>query len=130
MVPGVCHEGRGVEALGVKAGVPVHGLLDRNGDNGGDKGQKARRGLRLSACAYGFNGTPADQKARHGQHHGQDDRRHALEALVPVGVFPVRGLDGELDADDDDEAAQDIGRRVHRVADHGAGMGQDAREQF
>ena len=36
----------------------------------------------------------------------------------------------ELDPDDDNEAAEHIGGRVHGVADHGSGMGQDARQQF
>lgn len=41
VMPGVRHEGGGVDFIGSLAGVPEHPLLDHNGHNGGDECQRA-----------------------------------------------------------------------------------------
>ena len=107
-------------------GIPVHDLLHRDGHQRRDERGKTRHGLSPAAGADHVHRPPADQNAGHRKQDSENDRRHALKALMSVGVFPIRCAAGELHADDDDEAAEHIRGRVHCVADHGPGVGQNA----
>ncbi len=107
-MPGIGHQRGGIEALGVMAGIPVHGLLAGDGNHRRNERQQAgdRGGLRARADVFHRPGT--DQQTGDGEHYGQDDRRDAFKALVPVGVVAVGLPGGELHANDDDEAAQHV----------------------
>ena len=131
VVPGIGHEGPGVQRLGIVPGVPVHGLFAGNGDNGGDHGQHPGNGDALGGAGGDFcQGTLADEQAGHRQNHRQHHCGHALEPLVTIGVAPVRILGRELHANDDDDAAEDIRCRMYRVTDHCTGIGSDTGQQL
>ena len=104
----------------MRACVPVHQLLHRDGERRRDQRQQTGRGRFLFGREDALHGTSADQHAGGGQHDGEHDRRNALKALVTVGMIPVRLACGKLDADDDDKTAQYVRSGVYRVADHRA----------
>ena len=131
VMPGLRHQGAGIDFLRRAPGVPEHPLLYGNGNHGGGQGQPARNQQRLvpARCDFLYAGAP-DAYADGGQNHGQEDRRDTLHPLVAVGVVVVRLFPREPDSDNDNKAGQHIGCRMHRVRNHGAGFSNRARDQL
>ena len=101
--------------------------MDR--DHRRDQGQHAG-GLGLAGLGEAADRVQADEQRRDRQHGREDQSGHALEALVPVGVLAVGVPGGDAQAEHHDQTAEHVGGRVHRVADHGGRVGQQARQKL
>ena len=131
VVPGIGHEGRGADFLGVDSGVPEHAFFGDDGDDGRSQGQFAGNGEVQVAAAHDVPKTlNANRGAGESQHDGQHDGGHAFEAVMPVWMIPVRGFARHLDANHDDDGADDVRRGMDGIGNHGAGVGDDSRNQF
>ena len=137
MVPRVGPQRREAGALGGADGVPEHQLFHadrqprrRDGDGAGGVEHFAREGALHLGDAVNPD-SPAGQE----QDEREDQRRHALEALVPVGVLPVGRLARHAKAHQHDQRRQHIRGGVHPVGQHRArargkaGRQHDGRER-
>ena len=114
---------RGVDAPRPQPRVPEHRLLDGDRQRRREERDAARlRHVPVRAAPDLLHSAPADQQADRRQDAAENQPRHAFEPLVPIGMRTVRRPRRDLDARDDDDAAEDVGRRVDGVADHGVGM--------
>ena len=112
-------------------GIPVHGLLGHNGDDGGRQRDHAGDSQGLVAARQNvLQPRLADPQAGGQQNHAQQQGGDALKPLMPVGVFAVRRLFGQADAQEGDEGGKDIGEGVDRVGHHRPGAARDPREQL
>ena len=109
VVPSLRLQGAGVDLLRRQPGVPEHGLLHHDGDSGCNQGQRPGYQQFLTTGDLP-DAAQADAKARGGQNHTQDQRRHALQPLVTVGMVPVGVPARQLHAQNDDEGSQHIRR--------------------
>ena len=128
-MPGIRHQGAGINLLRGFPGIPVHGFLHPDGHNGSNQGKDAGnlQFFRLRDFLYAL---PADDQAGGQQDAGQEDGSHAFHPLVAVGMLSVRFLSGKAHADHDNKSAEYVRKGMHGVGNHGAGTGRQARQQF
>ena len=131
VMPGVRHEGVGVNLLGRGPGIPVHPLLDHNGDRRRHKGQHpGHRQVGIGPGQNGFQPLPADEQPGLQQDQGQGHRGHALKPLMSIAVLGIGLLAGNLNPDHNDQGGKHVRSRVNRVGDHGPRVGEHPRQKF
>ena len=86
VVPGIGHEGRGADFLGVDSGVPEHAFFGDDGDDGRSQGQFAGNGEVQVAAAHDVPKTlNANRGAGESQHDGQHDGATHSKRSCPYG---------------------------------------------
>ena len=71
---------------------------------------------------YFLHSAPADAETGGKQNNAEDDRGHALQTVVPVGVVLIRPFLGEPHAQESDKGCEHIGQRMDGVGDHCPGI--------
>ena len=131
VVPGVRQKSRGMDQVGIIAGVPVHGLLAHDGDDGGHKSDGAGDSQGLVVAGENvLQPHLADPQPGAQQHDPQQQRGDTLDPFVAVGVGGVCLLFGGFDPDPGDQRGNYIGEGVDRVGDHRAGVAGDPGKEF
>ena len=131
VMPGVCPERTGIVMVGIGLGVPEHCLLADNGQHRRQQRRNTGYGqIFIISRKNAFRSVQTNEQAGDQQDHRQYDGRHTLKPLVSVGMMIVGCFGRHLYANDDNDAAEHIRSRMYRIADHGPGVGQNARQQF
>ena len=81
-------------------------------------------------CGYFLRAARADSEAGRQKDEPEQPRGHALYALVPVGVPPVRRFFRNKYSDARDQRGEHVGQRVDSVGYHGGRAAEDARAHF
>ena len=130
-MPGVRQKSRGMDQVGIIAGVPVHGLLAHDGDDGGHKSDGAGDSQGLVVAGENvLQPHLADPQPGAQQHDPQQQGGDTLDPFVAIGVGGVCLLFGGFDPNPGDQRGNYIGEGVDRVGDHRAGVAGDPCKEF
>ena len=131
MVPGVGHEGGGIEHQRIIARIPIHALLRGNRQHRRRKGDFPGHGKRAVIAAENqLNPVPADAAADQEQDGTEHQRSSAFHALVAVGMLVVGSLAGKPDAQPGNHGCADVRKRMHGIRNHCARMPKNPGEQL
>lgn len=131
VVPGVGHQGAGVDLERCFFSIPEHTFFNDNGNNSGGQCQTAGDfEISGGGMEYFFQPGIAYAQAGEGQDDGQNDSGDTFQPFVSVLVLGIGGFVGDLDAGHNDEGAENVGGGVDSIGDHGSRIGQDACGQF
>ena len=130
-MPGVGHKGRGMNQIGIIAGIPVHGLLAGDGHHGGHQGNHPRHRQRLILTRDdGCKAALAHAQAGDQKDGAQHQRGDTFQPLMAVGVVAVGGFLGDFYPKPGNESGQHVRKRVDGVGDHRPRMAHHPGEQL
>ena len=131
MVPGIGHQGTGVDFVCGVLGVPEHGFLGDNGNYGSGQGNKGRGfPVHIGFMDNGGHAFIANAQAGEQQDKGQEQGGNVLLLFVAVLMVLIGGPAGQHHPENHDDGTEHIGSGVDGIGNHGGGMAKNPGQEF